>query len=154
LKSTEHDDRGLTQHGSVMGTPQYISPEQAMGEDADERSDIYSLGATFFHLLCGRLAFEEANVTSLLMRISRDEAPPMLSIAPTTPRPLCVIIERMMANRREERYQNVHVLLEDLQSYIQRGLLVPSTKSLTLAARRERPADLTQAMIPQSEPDY
>lgn len=131
-KPTERVDKTLTQHGCVMGTPAYISPEQALGEEADERSDIYSLGASFFHLLSGRLPFEDSNLNSLLLRVSRDEVPQLCQVAPAVPRPLCVMIARMLANRPEDRYQYVPVVLTDLQSYLQRRLLNESNVSLAL----------------------
>jgi hypothetical protein len=130
LKRVQTDDRHLTEHGSVMGTPQYISPEQAQGDEADERSDIYSLGACFFQLLSGRLPFEEMNTIAMLMRASREQAPKLLQVAPQTPRPLSLIIDRMLSNQRVDRYQNVHVVLEDLRSYLQRALLTASKKGL------------------------
>jgi hypothetical protein len=136
-------DRDLTHHGCVMGTPCYLSPEQSLGEAVDERSDIYSLGASFFHLFSGQLPFGEINTTALLLRVSRDEAPSLSQVARTLPRPLTVMIGRMLGNRREDRYQNVHVLLEDFRSYLQRGLLIASSIGLAVpnATRPNRPVD-------------
>jgi serine/threonine protein kinase len=138
----------------VLGTPQYISPEQAGAEEADERADIYSLGASFFHLFSGRLAFEEKSATTLLLKITQNDPPHLLDVAPQVPRPLAVILDRMMARRPEDRYQNVGVILADLRSYLRRGLLKVS--------EGERPAeelppddpapDLTRAYVPLSKP--
>lgn len=150
LKRTDLDEIGLTQHGCVMGTPQYISPEQALGDDADERSDIYSLGATFFHLLSGRLPFEESKMTALLLRVTRDEAPSLMQITPLAPRPLSVIVARMLANKPVDRYQSVDVILEDLESYVRRGLLAASNKGLPLdrPTRQMPQPEMTQAFTP------
>ncbi len=147
--------RELTQYGCVLGTPCYISPEQAVGEEVDERSDIYSLGASFFHLLSGRLPFEETNTTSLLLRVSREEAPRLFQVAPAVPRPLGVMIGRMLANRKEDRYQNVPVLLEDLRSYLQRGLLIASSASLAMpnATRANRPVDRMRLVSSAADQD-
>ena len=149
MKRARCEDTHLTLHGSVMGTPQYISPEQALGEEADERSDLYSLGASFFHLLSGRLPFEDPNTTALLLRISRDEAPNLTQVARTVPRPLSVLIARLMARQREERYQSAHVALEDLRSYLHRGLLTVSEESLTpiSAARPRHSPERTQVLV-------
>lgn len=123
LKQTSTGNPSLTLHGTVMGTPQYISPEQALGDDADERSDIYSLGATFFQLLSGRLAFEEASATAILARVTRDKAPSLTEVAPNLGKAWSVIIDRMLASRPEFRYQMVSVILDDLRSYQLRNLL-------------------------------
>jgi hypothetical protein len=107
----------------IMGTPQYMSPEQTLGESLDERSDIFALGTTFYHLLSGRLPFERDDVVGLMLQIAQQDAPPLAEAAPRVPRPLAVVVGRMMARRREDRYQDVGVILEDLASYERRGLL-------------------------------
>jgi serine/threonine-protein kinase len=123
VKDAQQPDLTVTLPGTVLGTPQYISPEQAGGDEADERADIYSLGASFFHLFSGRLAFEEKSATTLLLKITQHDPPRLLDVAPQVPRPLAVILDRMMARRPEDRYQDVGVILTDLRSYLRRGLL-------------------------------
>jgi hypothetical protein len=107
----------------IMGTPHYMSPEQALGEPLDERSDIFALGTTFYHLLSGRLPFDRNDIPNLLLQIAQQDAPPLTSTAPHVPRPLAVIIQRMMARPREDRYQDVEVILEDLAAFERRDLL-------------------------------
>jgi hypothetical protein len=147
-------DDGLTVHGSIMGTPQYLPPEQAMGDEADERSDIYALGATFFHVFSGRLPFEGKSATALLVMVARDDPPSLAEIAPDLPRPLAIIIDRMLARRREDRYQTVRVILEDLRSYLQRGLLkVPENDEVDEELRRlARAGETTQLFSPSWAP--
>jgi serine/threonine protein kinase len=116
----------LTPRRGIVGTPHYMSPEQAMGEPVDERSDIFSLGTAFFYLLSGRLPFDRSNPTATLVQIAQEDAPRLSALAPQVPPALDVIIGRMMARRREERYQDVGVILEDLASYERRGLLKTS----------------------------
>ncbi len=154
LKEASPREMELTMAGAVMGTPQYIAPEQALGEVVDERADIYSLGASFFHLLTGRLAFQEQSSTAMLLKITQNEAPALLDVAPDTARPLAVIIDRMMALRPEERYQNVRVILEDFKSYIQRGLLQISVGEnvMETSTGNELPSDVTQVFRPASKP--
>lgn len=123
LKQVEHVATGLTPHEAIVGTPHYMSPEQALGEPLDERSDLFSLGTTFFHLLSGRLPFEKTSATAVLVQISQEDAPRLRDQAALVPTPLALMIERMMARRREERYQDAGVILEDLASYERRGLL-------------------------------
>jgi serine/threonine protein kinase len=123
LKQVQQPTAGLTPRSAILGTPHYMSPEQALGEPLDERSDIFSLGTTFFHLFSGRLPFEKGSAPAVLVEIAQQDAPPLAQVAPLVPRPLGVIIGRMMARSRDERYQDVGVILADLDSYERRGLL-------------------------------
>jgi serine/threonine-protein kinase len=107
----------------IMGTPYYMSPEQANGEPLDERSDIFALGTTFYHLLSGRRPFDRPSAAAILVQIASVDAPRMVDVAPQVPRPLAVIIDRMLARQREDRYQDVDVILAELDSYERRGLL-------------------------------
>jgi len=155
LKQAREPELAVTVEGTVMGTPQYISPEQALGDEADERSDIYSLGATFFQLFSNRLAFEERSATAMLLKVTQHDPPRLLDVAPQTPRPLATIIDRMLARFIEDRYQSVKVILEDLDSYVQRGLLTlgPNKMSATATASCEPPADRTQPFVPTPKPE-
>jgi len=152
LKDSHHPEKELTMHGTVMGTPQYISPEQALAEEVDERSDIYSLGASFFHMLAGRPAFEERTTTATLIRITQHDVPALLDVAPQVARPLAVIVDRMVALRPEDRYQDVRVILEDLNSYLQRGrLTMPAAgESVDPSNSADRPAEMTQVYLPDT----
>jgi hypothetical protein len=123
LKQARAVATGLTPHSSLIGTPHYMSPEQALGEPVDERSDIFSLGTTFFHLLSGRLPFDKNSMTAVLIQIAQEDAPRLHDVTPQVPVALGVMISRMMARKREERYQDVGVILEDVASYERRGLL-------------------------------
>jgi serine/threonine-protein kinase len=147
----------LDSRSTLVGTPHYMSPEQALGEALDERSDIFSLGTTFFYLLSGRLPFQGSTVAAVLVQIAQQDAPRMTEVAPQVPVPLAVIIARMMARQREERYQDVGVILEDLASYERRGLLNASLSGTFAAVASssplERPGVETQAYQPARE-DY
>lgn len=123
LKQVERTATGLTPLSAIVGTPHYMAPEQALGEPVDERSDLFSLGTTFFHLLSGRLPFSKNSATAVLVQIAQEDAPRLREAAPQTPLPLALIVERMMARRRDERYQDAAVILEDLASFERRGLL-------------------------------
>lgn len=140
----------LSVAGAVMGTPQYISPEQALADEADERSDIYSLGVSFFHMISGRLTFEERTTTAMLLRVTQLEVPPLLDVARHVPRPLAVIVDRMVAPRPEDRYQNVRVIIEDLNSYLQHGLLKMSADEGPLEgpAAVASAVDKTEILLP------
>jgi serine/threonine-protein kinase len=123
LKEVVQPVAGRTPRSSLMGTPHYMSPEQALGEPLDERSDIFALGSTFFHVISGRLPFQKQTPQAVLLQIAHEEAPRLMDVSPHAPRPLAVILSRMMARRPEDRYQDVGVVLEDLASYERRLLL-------------------------------
>jgi tRNA A-37 threonylcarbamoyl transferase component Bud32 len=109
---------------AVQGTPHYMAPEQARGEHLDERSDIFALGSTFFHIFTGQRPFEVENAIDMLHTIANETAPRLTDAAPHVPAPLAVVIGRMMARNPDERYQDVRVILEDLASYEARKLIL------------------------------
>jgi hypothetical protein len=138
-----------TPQSALVGTPQYMSPEQALGAALDERSDIFSLGTTFFAVLTGRLPFQKNTAAAVLVQITQEDAPRLADVAPQLPTPLSVIIARMMARAVEERYQDVAVILEDLASYERRGLLTSSQSGIFLTAPAAiQPEVETQAYQP------
>src|SRR5262249_28325935 len=107
----------------IMGTPYYMSPEQANGEPLDERSDIFALGTTFYHLLSGRRPFDRPSAAAILVQIASVDAPRLVDVAPQVPRPLAVIIDRVWPGQREARYEAGKVTLDELDSYERRALL-------------------------------
>jgi len=155
LKEVARPEPGRTPRSAIMGTPHYMSPEQALGEPLDERSDIFALGSTFFHILSGRLPFTKSTPQAVLLQITKEEAPRLSDGAPNVPRPLVVMIARMMARRPEERYQDVHVILEDLASYERRLLLhcADASPSGNLLGDWVDTEAATQAYQPPEAPD-
>jgi hypothetical protein len=155
LKQAPPQPTDSASRGTLVGTPHYMSPEQAMGEALDERSDIFSLGTTFFYLLSGQLPFQGSTVAAVLVHIAQKDAPRLTEVAPQVPIPLAIIIHRMMARQREERYQDVGVILEDLASYERRGLLSSFPSGSFVAAPAASPLDRpeveTQAYQPARE---
>lgn len=108
-------DKELGYEGMVLGTPDYISPEQAMGDDrVDWRSDIYSLGATFYHMVTGEPPFEGSGSQVMLKHV-KDEPPSPKEINPRIPDSVCHVIEKMMAKKPEERYPTLDLLFEDME---------------------------------------
>jgi hypothetical protein len=144
LKQLQQPAAGLTPRSTIMGTPHYMSPEQALGEPVDERSDLFSLGTSFFYVFSGRLPFEKNSSAAVLVQIAQEDAPPLAEAAPHLPRPLTVIVGRMMARRREERYQDAGVILEDLASYERRGLLACAERGALAGLAAAAPSDLSQ----------
>jgi tetratricopeptide (TPR) repeat protein len=110
-----HDYRRITSDGTAIGTPMYISPEQARGEkDIDIRSDIYSLGATLYEMVTGKPPFDGETPSDVLLKHMSEEIVSPRDIDRTLSDGLCHIIEKMMAKSRHDRYQTPKELLKDL----------------------------------------
>jgi len=107
---------GLTSRGIVLGTPLYMSPEQARGEEVDLRSDIYSVGATFYHMLVGKAPFQADKAVTVMRMHEEAPLPPLSTLPPTLSASVYQIIHRMMAKQREDRYQTHAELLEALEN--------------------------------------
>ncbi len=96
----------LTQSGAVLGTPDYIAPEQALNAgNVDIRADLYSLGCTLYHCLTGRVPFGGETVTEKLLRHPLELPPPLETLRPDVPPQVAQVVSRLMAKRPEHRYQ-------------------------------------------------
>lgn len=110
------DAASLTQEGTVVGTPYYISPEQAEGRtDIDIRADIYSLGATLYHLVTGRVPFDDATAMRILIKHLSEPLVPPQQVLPTISEAFSKVITRMMMKDRDKRYRNPEEVLVDLR---------------------------------------
>jgi len=105
---------GLTTAGTVMGTPDYIPPEQAQGNPADFRSDIYSLGVVLFEIFTGRMPFVGDTVMAVVLSHIQKPPPPPRSLNPKIPPDLESIILRCLEKQPDRRYQSVSEVLKDL----------------------------------------
>ena len=103
-----------TATGVVMGTVDYIAPEQARGQAIDSRADIYALGVMFYQMLAGRLPFESDSPTTRLFQHAYEEPTPLASVAPHTPPALTAVVSRMMAKSPDDRYPTCAAVLTDL----------------------------------------
>ncbi len=97
--------RGESGAGEVVGTARYMSPEQALGETVDARSDLYSLGATFFFALTGRPPFEAANLPAIITKQVSVPAPRLVSVRPELPARLGEVIDRCLQKQPDARVQ-------------------------------------------------
>jgi len=108
--------RNNTEAGVVMGTPRYMSPEQARGEKVDSRTDIFSLGVMLYEMVAGVAPFTGASVADILVAILERNLPPLAQHASGLPAELEQIVSRCLAKRREHRYQSAKELLSDLKA--------------------------------------
>jgi hypothetical protein len=109
------NDRGepLTQSGTVMGTPGYMPPEQAAGEDVDERADVFAIGAILYHLLTGKAPYGPGDPTAVLA----GPPVPVPVREPGAPRDLVAIVTKAMAPRPADRYASAHGIALDLKRF-------------------------------------
>ena len=106
----------VTEVGITMGTPLYMSPEQVEGRDVDQRSDIYSLGVTLYHMLAGKPPFDGDTALSVAVKHLKEE-PPLLSDArPELPESVCRLVHRMLAKDPQQRFDSVAELSQELLS--------------------------------------
>jgi len=105
----------------VIGTPAYISPEQALGEDVDRRADIYGLGAMLYEMLTGERPFGKDTVIGLALQHVNDPVPNVLNLRPDLPGEVDVIIKMAMAKNRENRYDTALELAHELNKVAYEG---------------------------------
>jgi serine/threonine-protein kinase len=98
---------GLTVEGTLLGTVNYMSPEQAEGRRLDARSDIFSFGTVLYEMLTGRSAFQRSSVVATLSAILRDDAPRVAELAPDVPGDLEVVVARCLQKDPDQRYQSM-----------------------------------------------
>ena len=132
------DDASVTQQGTIAGTPQYMSPEQARGESVDQASDLFSLGSVLYTLCTGRAPFRAESSHGVMRKIIDDEPVPIRELNPETPAWLCDIIARLMAKNKADRFtsaKDVHGLLEACLSHVQQPTIVQLPESLQAVSR-------------------
>lgn len=122
----------LTEAGAALGTPAYMSPEQALGAPADRRSDVFALGALLYHVLAGRPPYVDAGDASVMKRVAHEPPTALDALEPHTPPELVSIVTRAMAREPSDRYPNAGALAADLKQFRQ-GQLV-ATHDYSLAA--------------------
>jgi len=116
LAKVMFDDNYRTVEGTVLGTPKYMSPEQGQGRQLDFKSDIYSLGATFYHILTGRPPFEADSSVQVLFKHATAQLVPMRSIVPSIPIEWDNVIARCMRKDPNDRYEHYEDLIGDLRT--------------------------------------
>jgi serine/threonine protein kinase/tetratricopeptide (TPR) repeat protein len=110
-------DSGMTQTGAIVGTMEYMSPEQALGSALDQRSDIFSVGLIFYELLTGRAPYEAETAIASLMKRTREEARSASDVDASVPRSLSAIVSRCLEREPANRYHSAVELLQQLTTW-------------------------------------
>ncbi|HEV8141120.1 MAG TPA: protein kinase [Pyrinomonadaceae bacterium] len=105
-----------TREGMIVGTPLYLSPEQALGVDVDARSDLFAVGSLLYECIAGKPAFDSGSPVEICARIIREDPPPPSQINPDVPEELDDITKRALAKKPEARYQNAQQMIDDLEA--------------------------------------
>lgn len=136
-KRAEKQSMMMTQAGHLVGTPYFMSPEQCQGLQVDARSDVYSLGATYYSLMTGKCPFQDTGSVVQVMFAHCNSGPPdPREVRAKVPVACAAIIQRAMAKRPEDRYQSMDEMRVDLESVLAAmsgaGIQLPSQSSSTL----------------------
>ena len=108
---------GMTQTGALLGTIEYMSPEQSMGKTLDQRSDIFAVGLIFYELLVGKTPYKADTAMASLLRRNQERAVPAAELDASVPKALSDIVSKCLERELEQRYQNVQEILHDLDAF-------------------------------------
>jgi serine/threonine protein kinase len=128
------DVEGVTITGTVLGTSEYIAPEQARGQRVDALTDVYSLGVVLYELLTGGVPFRGENFVAVALKHVNEPAPSVLERRPDCPPRVGMAIERAMAKRPEDRFESMSELVAELEACL--AELDPGSEEATMIARR------------------
>jgi len=135
-------DPGMTQTGALVGTLEYMSPEQAMGAELDQRSDLYTVGLIFYELLTGKVPFKAESALASLMKRTQEQAPPVSQVDSSVPKALSIIVSRCLERTPQDRYASVTELLQQLEAWQANPNVRPSELE-RMAPHRERSLQIT-----------
>jgi serine/threonine protein kinase len=122
------DDEHLTRTGTVVGTPAYMSPEQARGGRLDHRSDLFSLGCVLYRMLAGRTPFQADDTMGMLMALAQDTPPPIRALNACVPHELAGVIMQLLAKSPEARPQSARSVADRLAAIARRHSMKPESK--------------------------
>ncbi len=142
LSESPTGSRPLTAEGTIVGTFQYMAPEQLEGKEADARTDLWALGCVLYEMATGKHAFEGASQASLIAAILRETPRPMAELQPLTPPALQRIVVRCLEKDPNERFQSARDLAFDLEGMTGTATAVPGMAATTVRAGRRRVAAL------------
>jgi eukaryotic-like serine/threonine-protein kinase len=120
--------KGFLVNGRRVGTAAYASPEQCLGKRLSESTDMYSLGATFYHMVCGRPPFEGKSTTEVMKKHVRALPVPPADLIRTLPKGLSKAIEKMLAKKQTDRFESMEKLASDLEMILEGKVAISAGK--------------------------
>ncbi len=143
---------GMTQAGQVLGTPNYMSPEQVKGRSIDGRSDIFALGVILYELVTGEKPFGGLNITTVIYKIINENPIPPRELDASIHAGLSYVITKALAKNVDERYQTCAELAQDLRNYRNLGGAVPGPGTLLMKASPVRVEGAESAPLQAAPP--
>ncbi|MFH1614652.1 MAG: LamG-like jellyroll fold domain-containing protein [Planctomycetota bacterium] len=122
-----HTVTQITVTGTIMGTADYIAPEQARGSEVDCRTDLYAMGVLMYQMLSGKLPFDAKSATSMMFQHAYEPPPPLSEVAPEVPEKLADVVMKLMAKDAKDRFQSTDDVLTVLQNIDLEGAKAAST---------------------------
>ncbi len=144
----------LTAPGMSLGTPMYMSPEQVQGKEIDHRSDLYSLGVTFYHMLAGEPPFRAETAIALALKHVSEKPPSLAKHRPDLPGPLVALVMKLMAKSPGDRYASAAEMLKDLARIKESLQVAASGLAPTLAQTTAGIAGGTATLEDSSDDEY
>jgi tetratricopeptide (TPR) repeat protein/predicted Ser/Thr protein kinase len=133
-RSLEH--QGMTQTGALMGTPEYMSPEQAKGEKVDARSDLFALGIIFYEMLTGISPFKADTAMAMMFKRTQERATPLSQLNLGVPPVISDIVSKCLEIKTDERYQSAREVINDLEAWkggVPHSTIVPTSRRIRYA---------------------
>ncbi len=156
VKDAGRSDMSLSRTGEAMGTPYYMSPEQARGERAiDAQTDVWAMGAVWFEVLSGRCPFLGDSYNELLAKILTEDAPPLASLAPPLPTGLADVIQRSLQGDRAVRYRSMQAFMRALidEVHVQGGWHRELSRSYVRLVGSNEYDDAATSIVPRPDAD-
>ncbi len=135
------DDSQMTEAGSILGTAQYLAPEQAKGEPVDERSDLYSVGVVFYEMLTGSLPFRGDSAVTVALKHVNEQPPEPAELVPGLPYSLNQIVLKALAKSPDERYRTAAEFSADLVAARSGGPLLAAAYDASLERTMVQPSE-------------
>lgn len=136
-KETDKNTSDQTEPGTMLGSPNYMSPEQAAGDrTVDHRSDLWSMGVVLYQMVTGVLPFRGHNIGSVLKKVFLEDPPRMAAVAPDLPEELDAFFRKALAKRRDDRFQHIEEMVEDFVNIAAPDLVMPPSSSGPLSSQR------------------